>query len=316
MMLRLVLTAFLAATICPGCAVWQAHRDQDQIRSALLDLYTNQIMDNLARASKGLPIIQLDYTNAQGMITAQGTANFSDTNTVTRPAVTTFMASLGLQNTNQVTLSATPVTTSNEVYDAYIEFLTIPGSLIVSQAPPPPHAAHICRQYGNSYYWVPVEFAGDFFKLSLLTTAQRGQRLLPADAFFQVTIVDVREPMPDPQNRAEATLVTIVLDKTIPNDNGYIEIADDKKEKRRDFNEYETLQPDGSTFQPSDTNRFRLALANSEVNEFRGFLAGGKTARIYLQHRRPEAPNTDDLLQRANFQLHQINQNLVRQPSR
>src|SRR5579871_3409820 len=132
-MLRVVITAFLVATSCSGCAVWQARRDQDRIRSALLDLYTEQIMDNLVRASKGLPIIQLDYTNAQGMITAQGTAGFSDTNTVTHPAVTTFMASLGLQNTNQVTLSATPVTTINEVYDAYVEFLTLPGSLIVTQ---------------------------------------------------------------------------------------------------------------------------------------------------------------------------------------
>ena len=51
--------------------------------------------------------------------------------------MTTLMGMLGSMNANQVTIQAMPVTTQNEVYDAYLQYLRQPGSLIISDDPPP-----------------------------------------------------------------------------------------------------------------------------------------------------------------------------------
>src|SRR5205814_652289 len=174
-----------------GCAVAQAQRDQDQMRTALLDLYTNQVMDNLIRAYNRMPIIQLDYTQAQGMITVQTSASATDAFTTTSPIANALTSVLGLQNTNQITINAVPVTTSNEVYDAYLEFLSIPDSLIASPDRPPAGAAHIYRKCGCMYYWVPIDCRDKFFELALLSTAQRGHTLLTADDAFTVTIIRI-----------------------------------------------------------------------------------------------------------------------------
>src|SRR5438046_1026750 len=81
--MRLAFVSLLIALIS-GCAVYDLHRDQDQMRQALLDLYTDQIMDNLIRASNGMPIVQLDYSNATGTITCKQNASFGEDQTVTR----------------------------------------------------------------------------------------------------------------------------------------------------------------------------------------------------------------------------------------
>jgi hypothetical protein len=141
-------------TVSAGCAVRELHDDQNKIRSALLDLYTDQIIDNLIRASNGMPIIQIDYTNATAQVTVGQTEGLSDspvrtkTNVltlaamssyaITRTSMNTLMGNLGGSNSNQVAVTATPVTTSNEVYDAYLAFLTLPGSLQLSCDVPPP----------------------------------------------------------------------------------------------------------------------------------------------------------------------------------
>src|SRR5262249_56683326 len=82
-MLRRALLAVLCGLLTSGCAVHALHKDQDQIRCALLDLYTNQVLDNLVRAANGMPIIQLDYTQAQGTITIRNTVGGSDSQAVT-----------------------------------------------------------------------------------------------------------------------------------------------------------------------------------------------------------------------------------------
>src|SRR5947207_11499819 len=87
-MYRLLMVACLCWTVTgAGCATAELHADQDKIRCALLDLYTNQIIDNLIRASNGMPIIQLDYTNAQASITVKETGSLSDSVVTTRSTV-------------------------------------------------------------------------------------------------------------------------------------------------------------------------------------------------------------------------------------
>jgi hypothetical protein len=246
-MRHLIIAASLFVIILTsGCAAHELCNDQDKIRCCLLDLYTNQIMDNLIRAENGMPFIQLDYTNAGATVTITENANLSGnqmaTSTTlltlggrsssatkmktmtqnsgattgsmlsivgtamvtfaanslaaTRSIVTSFGYGASAGNSNQVTMTATPVTNSNEVYDAYLEFLTLPGSLVKTCDPPPEGAAHICKKCGKEYYWVPVQYKTEFLRLSLITTAQRGKTLLTTEDYFSVTLKKVINERP------------------------------------------------------------------------------------------------------------------------
>lgn len=325
---RALIISICCLSSLTGCAVNQLRRDQDKIRVALLDLYTNQIIDNLIRASNGMPIIQIDYTNATGTITAKQTASFSDvqaatkssvlalpaaTASLTRTIVTTISGGLGAEHTNQVAVTGTPVTTSNEVYDAYLEFLSYPDSLVVSCDPPPPGAAHICKECGGMFYWVPVEYRKEFFRLSLLTTAQRGKALSTPDDFYTVTLQKVTNEEDGQFDTVK--LLTVELDKKIPTDVGTIKLTFDNTEVQYDIKPYEP--EDGSS--PSEANQVVLVLDltrskdASTVAAFEEHLP--MTGEVYLLHHQPKPPTTEELLQRVNFQLQQIQFNQLRQPA-
>jgi hypothetical protein len=258
-----------------GCGTEQLCCDQEKIRATLLELYTNQIMDNLIRASNRMPIIQVDYGGAAATVTTKDSATFSDalatthsnvvtaavTKTVANTSmfVTTIMGSGTADRTNQVAVTATPVIATDDVYDAYTDFLALPGSLRVTCDPPPAGAAHICRQRDHVYYWVPMEFQKAFLNLALVTTAQRAATLPAPDPFYSVNIVAVvgykwenpSAPADDKNGGADAVLpkkdadagqgknamppqppkvytVLVKTDKRIPNDNGRIDLNGSK----------------------------------------------------------------------------------------
>ena len=246
-MVRAVLVILLCATAVPGCAVHAVHKDHDLIRTTLLDLYTNQIMDNLVRASNGMPIIQLDYTNAAAQVTITNTIGGSDsqvtstsnvlglpvaTLSATRSIMTTLMGNASNMNSNQIGITATPVTTSNEVYDAYLQYLDEtrnPGSLMVSDEPPKPGIAHICKKYHGKYYYVPMAYRKLFFELSLLTTAQRGKALQAPDKFFTVTLNERVEDKDNPTFPGSGRVFTYKIDdQKIPIDSGDLTLDNDK----------------------------------------------------------------------------------------
>src|SRR5258707_327950 len=77
-MRSVLLILCMASTASMGCAVGELHSDQDKIRTALLDLYTNQIIDSLIGAGSGMPIIQIDYQNASATITISETGSVSN----------------------------------------------------------------------------------------------------------------------------------------------------------------------------------------------------------------------------------------------
>jgi len=389
-----------------GCAVHELHKDQDLIRTTLLDLYTNQIMDNLVRAANGMPIIQLDYNQAQANVTIKNTVGGTESQAVTasnvlalpaaslmatRTIMTTLMGNLSNENTNQVAVSAQPVITSNEVYDAYLEYLTLPGSLMVSHDPPPPGAAHLCKKCDGRYFWVPVFRRSDFFKLALLTTAQRGKTLLPPDVFFSVTVQSIEEERQ--AHSSETKYLILRLDKAIPNDAGTL-LFDvdankaDKEQARYTLKKYakgrQFVLTDASYVELSKDNRIskdvlqklnnntlrnvpfesradlllavcrilgaemtdpveRAVLETANISEepsvssntslvtvlvIRDFDQGGNkvedgneaklrslvgtTAKIFLEHRQPTATSTNDLINKVNFNLQQIQFNQLR----
>jgi hypothetical protein len=214
--------------------------------------------------------------------------------------------SIAADRTNQVAVTATPVITSNEVYDAYLQFLSLPGSLQTSCDPPPPSAAQIWRQYGDVYYWVPLEYRAEFLKLSLATTVQRGKPLFTADEFFTVTFKEVTHE--EPGQFDNAPKLTIALDKKIPADSGYAKVMIAGVEVQ-----YVVQPPDNSL---SQTNEIVLTLDPSiegspkTVAAFKGKLP--LQAKVYLRYNQPKPPTTDDLLQRVNFQLQLIQFNQLR----
>lgn len=275
----------------------------------------------------------------------------------THAAITTVMksvmGSIAGEATNQVTVVGTPVTTHNEVYNAYLEYLSIPGSLMVSDCPPPPEAVHICRCVCERYYWVPKEFAGQFLRLSLLTTAERGQPLLAPEEFYAVTIQKiVGQPTQGP---ASTYFVTLSLDKSVPNDTGYFVFSDGKSKQpeapsslkgasdhgQSTGNKKPEELPDGSkkdkpatpsTNKPNlldvefsfsnaapsgvepaaeTVKQIVVRIPAEDYDQIKTLLP--RQAKVYLTHNRPKAPSMEDLLERANFQLQQIQFNQLRE---
>jgi hypothetical protein len=246
-MVRPVFGTLLCVAAMSGCAVHVTHKDHDLIRSTLLDLYTNQIMDNLIRTANGMPIIHLDYTNAATQVTITNNIGGNEsqvstasnmfalpaaTLTVTRSIMTTLMGNLGNMNSNQVSLTATPVTTSNDVYDAYISYLDAeknPGSLMVTCDPPKPGTAHLCKKFNGQYYWVPIEYRKLFFQLALSTTAQRGKAVQAPDKFYTVTLKGLPKKIDNPTFPGTGWVLIFDIDKQkIPIDQGYLTLDSDK----------------------------------------------------------------------------------------
>ena len=186
-----MLSAGLLAITAVGCAsVAQVQGDQDKIHRALVELYKDQVIDNLILAFNALPFVQVDYSNATSTVTVSETGSLGgnqQTNTsrplnkaarlaaVARAFQNYWSYSAGVTNSNQIAVTANPVITSPEIYDAYLEFLSLPGSLRVSSDPPPECESHVGKKLGGKYYWVPVEYRTEFLRLALLTTVQRGQ---------------------------------------------------------------------------------------------------------------------------------------------
>jgi len=302
------------------------------MRTAVLQLYTNQIMDNLVRAYDGLPLVQLDYTTMTGTIThdAGGSVNDSQTITTNRNPIlttarnfarTTAFAFSAAQK-SQLTITANPVLNNNEVYNAYLEFIVKPGRFVVTSEPPMQGQAHIvkcacapcCDQ--KRYYWVPCEYRHDFLRLSLVTTVQRGQPLSVSD-YFEATASRVEDDeIPG--------FIRIYLSKKVPNDTGRITftLASEAYELATELNK-KIVPGTSESVSPAKHYKFgdkmdylflKLPVSASgkivrmqadpnkpeeaklTVAEFKQLLQG-QTLRIDLTHYKPTVSTTEDLIQ-------------------
>ncbi|MFO0806428.1 MAG: hypothetical protein U0791_25265 [Gemmataceae bacterium] len=302
------------------------------MRSALLDMYTDQVMDNLIRTSQGLPIVQLDYTDITGTVTQSGGGSYGGEQTyetarsafravATKTFTNVLNYSASAKNENQLTITANPVLNNNEVYNAYLEFLDHPERLVSSCDPPPDGAAHIVRivpKHGHPrrkvYYWVPVEYAADFFRLSLVTTVQRGQPLSTPE-FFEPTIAEVVDSTPQNLKDKKQTRFTLVFDKSLPNDTGAMQVTVGDATHRFLLDRY-TDPVDNAVIRPGQkTTRLWMVLtqdnlpADTTPAKLKDQILSRKV-RIDLDHYRPTLPTTEDLLGsvRRNVNLIRLNQ--------
>jgi hypothetical protein len=345
-MRRHLLAFSIGVLFVQGCAVHELRTDQEKIRDTLVELNTNQILDNLVRASKGLPIIQIDYTNASASVTFEETATISDTLqstngtaltttvakvgaaattslAVTAATLNTLIGSLGAFHTNQIGVTGTPVLTSNELYDAYLAYLGVSGSLQATATPPAPGEAHLCRRYGKCYYWVPVQFKESFYELALITTAQR-DRMLRLPEYYIVTL---RNPqvvrLPENLHTFSAVNqkqyingIIVDIDKSVPNDlaGGTMEFDDGST---IGFVQY-TEAPVTTYYK---TKKLWIVYREKDHNGMSPLGAGTKEAfiarlqappnpRATLKYKgadiSPPAPTTSELLDRIEFRHPQI----------
>jgi hypothetical protein len=334
MRLTALLVALVLAVASPGCAVTEARYDQDKIRTALLDLYTNQVIDNLILAANGMPFIQLDYSNATATVTVNQSGSIVGAEQVnaTRPLnklarmvalALTFQSiwtyTVGAANTNQIALTANPAINNDEIYDAYLEYLAEPGSLQMSCDPPPKGAAHIYRKWRGNYYWVPNEYRMEFLRLALLTTAQRGRRLLPVPDFYAVSIKAITDSFASKFDKQNGVIqLTVKIDKKVPNDTGRVDFDINGKTVSFQVNQFSStaddpLKPDI----PPMTDQIVIVFNAKkwpELNSFDAFKAAlPVSAKLFLAHSRPDSPpGTEDLLQNVRFQLEQIRFNQLR----
>jgi hypothetical protein len=325
----LVLACLVFIAVLPGCRSHQLRHDQGQMRRAVLDLYTDQLMDNLIRAYVGMPLVHMDYTSMTGTITqdASGSAGDQQTletqrndlglTTLRRFVRATSFGAAAAQKT-QLTMTANPVLNNNEVYNAYLEFANNKkGWFVVTDAAPPPGAAHIsrcsslgCCEGGKRYYWVPCEHRHEFLRLALVTTVQRGQPLSTPES-FENTVVSV-------EDAGKPVGYSIVhLRKKIPNGSGTLTATLGGNPYVLGFEKWpETRQIDGETYKsgqkidrlllkiPVDPETKKVIRSQGEkdvvgdltLDDFKKRLEG-QTVSIDLNHFKPTIPTTEDLIQ-------------------
>jgi hypothetical protein len=160
------LCACLGISFLAGCAALDTHQaklDQKQLRDVLMDYTDEQILDNLIRASHGLPIVHFDLSNITGSVTSKLTPTAGGghvvtsvkSRTPTSSTVTTDQTTSGTgaavvntivksfsvvggvvdtiarpfswgitaERDNAISVQADPLLDDPKVYEAYIKFL-------------------------------------------------------------------------------------------------------------------------------------------------------------------------------------------------
>ena len=212
-----------------SCRAQHLQKDQDQFRYALLDLYTDQIMDNLIRAQGRLPLVQLDYSDITGTITQDVSGSLDGVRTNASGAITR-MLTLGVKGGKsiQLTVTANPVVDDPGLYDAYSEFASRPDRLMVTCNEPEAGTAHIVRQCGEQYYWVPIKYKDEFFKLALRTTVKRSEPVSQPDTFDYKVVGktgEAKETGKDLEGKWTQYEFLIQFQNEVPNDSGFFLLA-------------------------------------------------------------------------------------------
>jgi hypothetical protein len=291
-----------------GCRSTQLGYDQRNMRETLLELYQNQVLDNLVRTKKNLPIVHIDYGNLNGTITQEASLSAGDDLTSTnqgfaagaagallkrvRTAVLKFSG--GAKHTNQLTLNGSPVITSNAVYQAYAA-AAADDVIKPMTTPLKDGEAHLTYRFQNETWYVPDEKKDAFFELYLKTTVKRQA---------QTTIVAKREVFGAEKisEKSGRSQLEIKLKESIPNDSGTLTVNIDGRER---IFRYKPV-PDVPIGHPTD----RILLDNPEAEtKMSGTVLAqiikGKVATLTNDTPVLLAVPTVDPLEAIRFQLEQ-----------
>src|SRR5262249_13285354 len=184
---------FVLTLLLAGCQAAQVARDGQNFRLALLDMYTDQAIDNLIRARCNLPFVQLSYRDllVQDEDTYAGTAHAEQSVDKSSGLVVdkflqdiknTLLFEAQAKRDKILSFHADPITGQNDIYEAYLVFASDPRLLVVSDTLPR-CPVHVKKKFCGKYYWVPVEAGPAFLDLVLKTAFLRGEPPAPPPAF-------------------------------------------------------------------------------------------------------------------------------------
>jgi hypothetical protein len=202
--LRLTYLATLMV-VMSGCLGSQVAKDGSSFRQALLDMYSDQAINNLICARTNQPFVQLAYhdlnvtdlkmvslgisdeidpTHTQTVATATGVLVNS-----MRTVVNTLGWSASLECDRTFNVKADPVADSPTIYVYYRAFAQDTGLLRQSETEPCLDV-YLKRKCRGVWYWIPTEASGLFLQLVLKTAFLRGPDPSPP-IYWQNTIVTV-----------------------------------------------------------------------------------------------------------------------------
>ncbi|HJZ56898.1 MAG TPA: hypothetical protein VKE74_18155 [Gemmataceae bacterium] len=317
--------AVFFALFCSGCLAKQAARDGVGSRQAILDLYTDQVMDNLIRARCGRPFVQLAYRDitvqdsdqltgaVQDSYLAQ-TDRTSNAVSVVTGVVRRFSNSLqlsgGARRDRTISFKADPITDKNDIYEYYLAFALDPG-LFVESDTPPPCPVHILKQCGKKYYWVPCEAGGVFLQLCLKTTFMRGPEKVAGPDYFEAVVKDVVV-----EKREQGVIYGyVIFDRAVKNDKGYMlaTLNDGRQVRIRLTPLTKPVTGVGTVTEiGTDVTAFEVEW-NSEKLKFTEENLRNAKAKIFRQNYFPPPPPVSPDLQRLNDNLDQIRLNTLNQ---
>jgi hypothetical protein len=311
----LFVSIFLSSSICLGCLGRQIAQDGKSLGQAILDMYTDQVMDNLVRARSNMPFVQLKYSQIQATdsvdLTATGavdqtiaTAGGLVLDAVTRTLTNDYKAAATGDQKRAMNFTADPITDQNDIYLKYLAFANNPSLFVVGDTKPS-CPVHILRKCGHKFYWVPSEAGPAFLELALQTTFMRGKEDgVVTLAAVAVKIVDVEHP--DPIIGRDAINAVLLLDKSVPN--GPATLIVDLESGRKVRMDIWPLRPQSGQ-KPVDlgqpTTRFEAQWSPKKDQVKVGDLTG-RPARFYSHDFPPEVQPPSPILQSINTNLNTI----------
>ena len=244
----------LSSAVSAGCRSKVLTNDQQDFRARLLDLYTDQILDNLIRARQGMPFVQLDYTNFTGTVTDTGNGSFA----LNSPGSST-SSTIGANRVAQLTVTGNPVVDKPQVYQAYLDYLEkYEDGLIESPEAPPAGAYLACKCFCDSFWWIPIDRRKEFQQLSMQTTTVRSATVVEPEE-FEANIVEAAA-LPGNPNLPLQQVVEITFDKDLPRLRGKLRVAFDEKLHLL------TIQPQKGE-EANNDKKFRLLFAKTAPSE-------------------------------------------------
>jgi hypothetical protein len=230
--MRAIAAALALATCCltTGCFSRQVQADGRNFRHALLEMYTDQVMDNLVRAHKEQPFVQVAYralviTDTQTVKGNLGNQiDPSNSKSVVQGAAKILAIAHaytdhlffggGGSSDRQMTFKSDPVTGKLDIYDLYAAYAHDPALFSCSDQDPG-CAAHIKLKCEGKWYWVPTDAAPIFLQLVLRTTFMRGPDR-PPPIYYSTTLISV-----EPHKTFKDSLV-FRFDPKVRNDSGHV----------------------------------------------------------------------------------------------
>jgi hypothetical protein len=319
---RIVLLAGVTLSLA-GCQAAQVARDGENFRHALLDMYTEQTLDNLIRAREGLPFVQVTYRNLMiqdtDALSGTASAGWSESAThgkgagaaftsVSRMFGNTFGVNGTASRSKIMNFFADPVTTNNDVYELYLAYAGNPNLLMVSDKKP--KCAVVCqKECDHKWYYVPTEAAPVFQELLLKTSLMRGPETAPPGAYeVQVTAVQVE------LTRKDGTVVaTLTFGAPVPNSAALLVLKlDGRTVKIPLFPNF--LTGDNKPIDDGAPTTRLQAQWNPAVRGAGPDDLLNKKVRVYSYLYPPEAAVTAPVTQQVLDQLQRINANQLTPP--